>query len=133
MNPAGLMTRDNSGVHQDPDNQSVPRQAELVTEQGREVRVTAAAWIGPLPPPDALQGYEDVIPGGAERIMAMAERQSAHRQEMERSAVIGASKRSYLGLGAGFLLSAITVGAGAFLIAMGHDLAGGSVIGINLN
>ena len=58
--------------------------------------------------------------------MAMAERQSAHRQEMERSAVIGASKRSYLDLGAGFLLSAITVGAGTFLIAMGHDLAGQS-------
>ena len=64
--------------------------------------------------------------------MAMAERQAAHRQEMEPRAVIGASKRSYLGLGAAFLLSAITVGAGTFLTATGHDLAGGSVIGINL-
>ncbi|MDE0125841.1 MAG: DUF2335 domain-containing protein [Bryobacterales bacterium] len=27
-----------------------------------------------LPPPDVLRGYEEVIPGGAERLLAMVER-----------------------------------------------------------
>jgi|GEM_PF-4775651 len=39
---------------------------------------------GPLPPPEQLEACGAIIPGGAERIMIMAEKQSAHRIEMER-------------------------------------------------
>ncbi|MCL2659595.1 MAG: DUF2335 domain-containing protein [Acidobacteriaceae bacterium] len=38
---------------------------------------------GPLPPPDVLTQYDQVVPNGAERIMAMAEQQSRHRIELE--------------------------------------------------
>ena len=38
---------------------------------------------GPLPPPDILAQYERVHPGLSERIVAMAETQSRHRQELE--------------------------------------------------
>lgn len=38
---------------------------------------------GPLPHPETLAQYEEIIPNGAERIMAMAEKQSAHRIELE--------------------------------------------------
>lgn len=30
-------------------------------------------YSGPLPPPGAMQGYEDVLPGSADRILTMAE------------------------------------------------------------
>ncbi|MGC9031129.1 MAG: DUF2335 domain-containing protein [Desulfomonilaceae bacterium] len=43
-----------------------------------------AAWYGPLPPPQVLAEFDRVIPGGAERILALAERQAAHRQNLER-------------------------------------------------
>lgn len=36
-----------------------------------------------MPPYDVLRGYENVLPGGAERILAMVERQSAHRRQIE--------------------------------------------------
>ena len=32
-----------------------------------------AAWSAPLPPPGDLAGYESIVPGSAERIIAMAE------------------------------------------------------------
>jgi uncharacterized membrane protein len=31
------------------------------------------AWVGPLPPPDALEQFNQIIPNGAERIMKMCE------------------------------------------------------------
>ncbi|MGC5345195.1 DUF2335 domain-containing protein [Streptomyces sp. DT171] len=39
---------------------------------------------GPIPDPATLHGYEGVQSGFAERIMAMAEREQAHRHDMDR-------------------------------------------------
>jgi uncharacterized membrane protein len=50
--------------------------------QDRQPTVVTQAttqWSGPLPPPEALQKFEAVIPGGAERILAMAELEQKHR------------------------------------------------------
>ncbi len=58
-----------------------------------------------------LAGYEDVVPGSAERILAMAERQAAHRQNIE--------SRGQL---FGFSLAASAI-AGGFL-AVGLPLVG---------
>ncbi|MCA8037114.1 DUF2335 domain-containing protein [Burkholderia arboris] len=38
---------------------------------------------GPLPSPEVLRDYDLMIPGSAERIIQMAERQAEHRQELE--------------------------------------------------
>ncbi len=45
--------------------------------------LVAAAWSGPIPPPSILADYDAIVSGAADRILAMAERQSAHRQSME--------------------------------------------------
>ncbi len=44
-------------------------------------------WTGPIPPPDILAGYNDIIPDGAERILRMAEKQSDHRIELEKTVI----------------------------------------------
>ena len=62
----------------------------------------------------------------------MAERQSEHRIQIDKMVITGGSKRSYLGLVAGFALSAMVVGGGIYLIATGHDWAGASLVGLNL-
>lgn len=49
------------------------RSGEVVVHQSQ-------SFSGPLPSPDALAKYEQVIRGAAERIIAMAERQANHRQ-----------------------------------------------------
>ena len=41
------------------------------------------ALSGPLPPPEMLAQYEEILPGAAERILSMAERQAEHRQKLE--------------------------------------------------
>ena len=41
--------------------------------------MASVAFSGPLPPPEILKKYDEIIPNGAERLMRMAERE----QEME--------------------------------------------------
>jgi len=94
--------------------------------------VETKTWSGPIPPPQTLEGYEMLVPGAADRILKLAETQTAHRIDMESTVIRGDSKRSYLGLIAGFALSTMVIAGGIYLIAIGHDWAGVGLVGLNL-
>lgn len=94
--------------------------------------MVSTSWEGPLPPPKALQQYEEIVPGAAARILDMAERQSDHRIQLEKTVILGDSRRSYMGLILAFLLSAAIIGGGIYLIINDHDWAGGLLIGLDL-
>ena len=97
-----------------------------------EQTVTLAEFHGPIPPAEQLHGYETICPGAADRIIRMAEKQSAHRQEIERLIVSGRKRDSLYGiLGAIFLTIAVLVG-GVICILAGHDTAGATIIGIDI-
>lgn len=108
------------------------RQGDDVPSESSQMKIESASWLGPLPPPGALRLFEDVVPGSAERILAMAERQADHRIQMERRIIRGDFTQSYLGLAAGFILSTMVILGGIYLISLGHDWAGGGLIGLNL-
>ena len=56
--------------------------SKLPKEARKEIRtlVTEAAFSGPLPPPSMFEHYEQVLPGAANRIIAMAEKEQTLRQ-----------------------------------------------------
>ncbi len=68
-------------------------------------RVEALAMQGPLPPPDILSGYDAIVPGAAERILAMAEKQNDHRIEMEQGLLSHQTRNERAGLRYAFLLA----------------------------
>lgn len=84
---------DNRDVERKPES-SDERQTEEAIEgewvpaseqSGRLVRAEAAYFYqGPLPSPEQLQGYEDIVPGSAERIIGRLEGETSHRHGMER-------------------------------------------------
>jgi uncharacterized membrane protein len=43
----------------------------IIAEVHRE-----SLFIGPIPPPEVLKGYNDCVPDGADRVIKMAENQS---------------------------------------------------------
>lgn len=91
-------------------------------------RTEARAFSGPIPPPELLLKYNEIIPGGAERILKMAENQSIHRQCIEKWAVIGGTILSYFGV---LCAACIALGAlyfGTKLIQNGYVISG-SVLG----
>lgn len=55
--------------------------------QKQQTSVLAQQWSGPLPPPGALDQFNQIIPNGAERIMHMVEQEQAHRIAYESSAL----------------------------------------------
>lgn len=50
-------------------------------------QITAASWEGPLPPPESLARFNEVVLNGAERVFRMAELEQQHRIESERSII----------------------------------------------
>lgn len=122
----------NTGIQPSPENRPTPQQADIVSPDHRQAHITTQSWRGPLPTPDDFRGYDEILPGAAERILALAERQAAHRHNMEKAEVAGQYRRSFLGLFAGFVVAVTALGLGGFLINSGHDWAGGLVVGADL-
>jgi len=71
-----------------------------------------------------LAQYNVVFPGCAERIVSMAESQSAHRQHLEKTVVEGNVRNERLGQIFAFILGATAIIGGVVLIALGKDVQG---------
>src|SRR5205807_623844 len=70
--------------------------------------------------------YNEAIPGAAERILAMAERQSAHRESMETAVVTANIKIQARGSYFAFILAMTAILGGIYLVSIrqsGYGLA----------
>lgn len=99
-------------------------------EPKRAVSITHSSWVGPLPPPQFLRDYDDIVPGAANRFIELTEREQLHRHSIETWLVRGDVIRSLTGVGAAIVLSALFLGAGVYLISQGHEWTGG-IIGLS--
>lgn len=79
---------------------------------------------GPVPSPDDLQEYDRVLPGAADRLISMAERQAEHRQYVERRMVDAGTHNTARGQVLGFILALIVVVLGFVLLMAGKETAG---------
>lgn len=63
-------------------DEDLPRKerVKLIKQVTEELTISS----GPLPPASEIQKYENVCPGAADRIIAMAEKQLEHRTSMEK-------------------------------------------------
>ncbi len=107
---------------------------ELTRLNDKEVREVVAQVIaeyefrGPIPPPNIISGYEKILPGAADRILTMAEKQSEHRQTMERKMIEAEARDSLLGVMSGFTLGAGCVVA-AIVMAIVYPQSAGVISG----
>ena len=68
-------------------------EAEVISDDRKtgkmmlEVQKSEISFSGPLPHPDIMKGYDDIVPGAAERILKMAENQQNHRFKLEEKIV----------------------------------------------
>lgn len=85
--------------------------------------------IGPLPDPETLRDYCDLIPNGGERIMQMAEKQAEHRMKLEDKVIRGQMTQSNLGQIFAFLIGLAALGSATYCIVSGYQWAG-SILGV---
>lgn len=86
-------------------------------------RVTIAAgryFSGPVPDPDTLRAYSEIVPNGAERIFKNWEDQSEHRRSMERKEMV----LRYLGWGSSTAIVGVSLYFGWDLTREGMSTAG---------
>lgn len=84
----------------------------------------AMQYSGPLPMSSEFEKYEMVTPGAGDRIIGMAERQSQHRQDIEKHAVASQFKIAGRGQCFGFILGILGLGGGFWLISIDKDAYG---------
>lgn len=93
------------------------------------VQVISKTHIGPLPDPETLERYSEIIPDGANRVMDMAEKQQNHKINIENKIVTGQLQQSNLGQIFAFIIGMSFLGGGVYCIINGHEW-GGSIIGV---
>jgi len=59
--------------------------ADEMPESTIEAVHIGTMFSGPIPPPETLSGYEEIVPGSAERIISNMMDESLHRRTLEKN------------------------------------------------
>lgn len=84
-------------------------------------------YSGPLPHPDALARYDQIVPGAAERIIKMAEKEMGHRHSTEDRMTKNAIRTTYLGIIFAFMSVLILSGSVLYALYKGFDTVAASI------
>lgn len=109
---------------------SIPTQHRPDEASGKAVMVSKQLTVthsGPIPPPSVLEAYNQCIPDGANRIMLMAEAQSAHRIKIEQAVIQSQQDQSVLGQRFAFILAVMALGLTGYLAAINQPWVAGTV------
>lgn len=94
---------------------------------------------GPLPPAHAMADYDRVLPGAAERIMQMAEREQSHRhsvqqEQLTQSKFLATSymQQDTLGKKMGFSIAVLVLAIACLMALLGHEVLAGILAGLDL-
>lgn len=106
--------------------QIIEKQPDDVKEEIVEVvlaeQTHSMMYSGPIPHPELLRQFDEVIPGGADRIMTMAEGQSSHRQLLETKVVNANNRDSLLGIIFAGVICLVALGGAIWLLSLGKDI-----------
>jgi len=114
----------------------VERLQEFETPQNGQTliaRRTTQQWTGPLPPPDAIEAFESVVPGAGMMILEEFRSEAAHRRAMERQQGNLIVRETHIGqfLAIVFALAALAVAVYAASVGatwIGSIVGGGVIV-----
>jgi uncharacterized membrane protein len=106
------------------------REAEAILSS--EITLIRSYYSGPLPPAEQMEIYERTHSGSADRIIAMTERQQAHRIEMEKLDFPIRNRQFKTGQIFSFIIGIVGLGTMTYVVLKGHDLVGGIIGTISL-
>lgn len=129
LEAAKPQARPHSGGAGDPAPRSVTIQAKA-----------SLSYDSPLPPPEILAGYGRTQADAPDRILAMVERQEAHRQQMEKTVVEAGAVNASKAINITAYIATLFVGASVYMVhehyavygivTLGSTLA--AIAGVNL-
>lgn len=96
--------------------------------------ITATIRIhrGPLPPPEDLKAYDDIVPGAAREILDMAKSQLAYRQKTESGIIDHSKAQENWTTIIGSLMIFSLIGCGVLAMYWGHLVVAGIIFGTTI-
>ncbi len=99
--------------------------SEIVAQRNEPIKVVhQQVVVGPLPPPELLAAYENIVPGAANRLLTSAEERAKHRQSVEKTALYYHGAAHLVGVSAPHLTTTGALCICAYLLTHGYDTAG---------
>lgn len=106
----------------------IPRLRESIS---MAVVETTAVHRGPIPAPQQFREYEAILPGAADRILAMAEKEQSHRHSWEHRHLTWDVVTNILGLVFGFSLSLALAAGAVYCAKIGQPWVAGTLVGFS--
>ena len=103
---------------------SKEKQAQIMSAFSVGFMQVSKSHSGPLPDAETMTQYAQIIPDGAERIMAMAEKEQAFRHKYDDKVSKRKLDQITRGQCFGFIISALGIGGGVFLAYNDKETAG---------
>lgn len=97
-------------------------------ERRGQIVMQAEMHSGPLPHPAILKGYNDVVPGSADRIITQFEEQGRHRRKQESRVISHNLFSASLGQVLAFVFFMTIAVGGGWLIYAGKSLEGSGAL-----
>jgi uncharacterized membrane protein len=113
-----------------PSRHLQPHPQQSATSAGRHLSpaqmllIQEESYSGPLPHPKILQGFEDVQPGFADRIVAQFEKEGESRRELTRTYIRTTLRMQMMGQVMAFVLFLAILGVAFWLLDHGHTALG---------
>ncbi|MDI9354861.1 MAG: DUF2335 domain-containing protein [Cyanobium sp. MAG06] len=98
-----------------------------LSKNGDKVSLTQSIFSGPLPSPNILSEYNNILPTAADRIITMAENQQAHRFGIENRVINSDIQKQKLGMILGFLIALSIITAAVVISIYGYYVAGAAI------
>jgi uncharacterized membrane protein len=121
----------------DPFAEKLIEQLKPIVQPGKmtQVRQTVIAVSrkfhkGPLPAPEDFEHYDTVLPGAAERIIAMAEKEQAHRHDAERKVIFHEFGTRYVGQVGALVALVLLVAAVIFCAYIGQPVTASVIVAV---
>jgi uncharacterized membrane protein len=96
-------------------------------EGEREIYVEQSlTWSAPIPPPEIVRGYNDVIENGAERLFRQFELEAEHRRALQRRGQTHNLIIALSGRGAALVFSLASLGVAALALYYNHPWVAGA-------
>lgn len=117
--------------------EEIARRLESIIPKGQQAQVVAQVvsifeqerFSGPIAHPRHLREYENILPGSAERIIAMAESNLDHRQRMQDKAIQADIDDTRSGRNLGFAAFCLLIVCAMICVALGEIVAAGFFLG----
>lgn len=112
-----------------------PAPPQTPSQQAHAARIaiqTRQEWSGPLPPPQALEAFEQIAPGTAAKIIEEFQAEAAHRRALEVKQTDLIVRETHLGQASAIVFALSALGVAGYAAYIGAEwigaIVGGGVI-----